>query len=148
MRSITVSKVLTVGIQPVFIGWLDQWHYTDDPVSIDHVPLSNSDVSDVLFSLFKKTQNIPGLNTITTTTQPVKDYQNVSIGNGCIKPEFRLNDEFFTKMQIAPMNANFIYIPENEPLLFETPGLYVARFEIVAASDNKKYPYALEMTVL
>jgi len=146
MSVISVSKGLVVGVEPVFIGWLDQWLYDDSTITMELVPLTADDVDEVLFSLFKKTQNIPSLNTMNTNLQPVKDWQNVSIGTNCIKPEFSLNNEFFEKMQIAPMKTNFIFIPENEPPLFASPGVYVARFEIVVKT-GKKYPFAIIMTL-
>ncbi len=147
MSYIVVSKLLSVRTRPVFIGWLDQWLYSDDPVSMDNVPLLRADVEDVLFSLDKKNMNIPGLNTMTVTTTPVAEYQNISIGEECVKPVFRLDDDFFMKMQIAPMDANFIFVPDNIPPMFTKPGLFIARFDIIT-TDGDSHTQSVEFTVM
>ncbi|MCL2623618.1 MAG: hypothetical protein FWD31_08140 [Planctomycetaceae bacterium] len=147
MSYIRVSKELTIRMQPIFIGWLDRWNLkTDNPVSAEQVPLKSNQVDDILFSLDKKIQNIPGLNTMNVKTQPIEEYQNISIGGSCIKDVFQLDNKFFSAIHILPFDANFLYVPENVPPLFEEPGIYIARFDIIIGT--KTDAYAVEFTVM
>jgi len=149
MSYITTSKILTVGTRPVFLGWLDQWIYTDDPVELVQTPLQAADVSEILFSLEIRTKVVTGFNAAEMVFTPVEEYQNVPIGNERIKPLFQFDQEFFQKMLLPPMQANFIYIPDNIPPLFATPGTYLARFDFITADggDEEIHPQTVELTV-
>jgi len=145
MSYIRASRPLAVGVQPVFIGWLDQWIYEDDPVSAVQTPLEAADVTEIYFSLFTTRKIVTGFTSSEMVYHPVEEYQNVPIGNDRIKPVFQFDNEFFSKMGIVPMKANFIYIPENLPPLFAEPAHYIARFDLEIGS--KTYPFVIELTI-
>ena len=146
MSHVTVTKIMAAGTQPVFIGWLDHWIYEDDTVTITQLPLTAEDLSKIRFSLFLRTKVVTGFHAAEMVHVPVEEYQRVPIGTNCIKTPFRFDNEFFAKMQIAPMTANFIYIPDNVPPLFVEPGNYLCRFDFIDLA-GKSYPQAVELTI-
>ena len=147
MSHITVTKVLASKTQPIFIGWMDQWLYEDATPSITEEPLTAADLSEVLFSLDKRVKIVAGFNTAEYDYIPVAEYQDIPIGTDCIRPEFTFDNEFFQKMQIAPMKANFIYVPENDPPLFPEHGHYIARFAFVDLT-GKSHPQSVGINII
>jgi hypothetical protein len=146
MSYIRVPKLLAIETQPLFIGWLDHWQYNDNAVSMDIEPLTQADVFEILFSLYARKKMVTGFNSADMVFVPVEGYQDIPIGVNCIKTPFRWENEVFAKMQIEPMQANFIFVPENIPPLFADAGTYVARFDFLD-NEGKKHPQAVEMTV-
>ena len=146
MSYIVAPGSLAVGANPVFIGYLRQWIKTENPVDFVEVSFEASDVDEIRLSMFRKNANIIGLNAMNLASTPVEDWQDVFIDKSTITAPTTYDTEFFETLQIQPFESNFLYMPENVPLLFSTAGVYIARFTFTM-NDGSVHPVSVEFLI-
>jgi len=132
---------LVRGGRPVFIGWLDQF------INNQLVPLTVDDIDSITFSMsMRKTDTVGEYSRIPGST-PLENFQNIPVEKTtAITPPTLYEPEFYQILGMTPFESNFIYSPENNPVLFESAGLYVARFEFTDI-NGEIHPAEIEITV-
>jgi len=138
------SKKLVVGGRPVFIGLLVQL------IDGQKVPLTGSDIESITFSLGIKNTNTLGEYSRFPGSKPIEEFQDIPVDKAEVitpeRPPEYYAPEFWAVLDLEPFKSSFIYYPPNDPILFEKPGIYVARVVITDVA-GAIHPFQVTMTV-
>jgi len=131
---------LAVGCRPVFLGRLEKF------IDGQTVPMTVSDIETIMFSLFRQNADTQSEYSRFVGTTPIEDWQNILVDKTKVITALTMYDpEYYSVLGLEPFEANFHYSPDNNPVLFERPGVYEARFRCEA--QDQVYPGTVQIIV-